>query len=323
MTIDSKHIGSKRGRDSHSPSDIPYLGWRDIAARIFAELTNDRVTLIAAGVTFYLLLSLGPMLAALVSLYGLAFDPSDITTQVSELSGMLPGEAVEILSDQLERLTSAESSTLGFAFITALSIALWSANAGMKALFQAMNIAFEEKESRGFIRLTATTMCFTLGIISSVISLILTKTVLTVLPSSVGLTLPDWLVNSVVASFALLVLIFFMACLYRYGPSREAPKWRWITPGAVVAGVSIVLVTALFSFYVANFGSYNETYGSLGAVVGFLTWLWLVILMLVISGELNAEMEHQTARDTTTGPSQPMGQRGATMADEVGKRFDS
>ena len=146
---------------------------------------------------------------------------------------------------------------------------------------------------------------------------------LTVLPSSVGFTLPDWLVNSVVASFALLVLIFFMACLYRYGPSREAPKWRWITPGAVVAGVSIVLVTALFSFYVANFGSYNETYGSLGAVVGFLTWLWLVILMLVISGELNAEMEHQTARDTTTGPSQPMGQRGATMADEVGKRFDS
>jgi len=318
MTESGSYIG-KRGRDAYTPSDIPLKGWKDIAARVFAEFSNDRVLLVAGGVTFYLLLALGPMLAAFVSLYGLAFDPSDISRQVNSLAGVLPGEVVEILAEQLERLTSAEDSSLGIAFVISLLIALWSANAGMKALFQSMNVAYDENESRGFIRLTATTLIFTLLTLASVIALIVAKTVLSIFPEAVGLTLPNWLVNGIVVLLALVGLILFMACLYRYGPSREEPKWRWITPGAVVAVATILAVSLAFSIYVANFGNYNETYGSLGAVVAFLTWLWLAVTVLVISGELNAEMEHQTSRDTTTGPREPMGQRGATMADELGK----
>ena len=323
MTTDTRTHSGERGRDATRPADIPFPGWKDIAARSFAQLTDDRVLLIAAGVTFYLLLALGPTLAALVSLYGLAFDPADITEQINSLAGVLPGGAVDILSDQLERLTSAESSTLGFAFVTALLIALWSSNSGMKALFQAMNVAYNETEDRGFIRLTATTLCFTLATLISIIALIVAKTVLTVFPETIGITLPNWLVNSAVALLALFGLIVFMACLFRYGPSRDNPKWRWITPGAVFAGISIVVVSVAFSFYVANFGSYNETYGSLGAVIGFLTWLWITMIVLVISGELNAEMEHQTARDTTEGPSEPMGERGAKVADELGDPIDA
>ena len=323
MTTHTENRRAGRGRDARRPTEIPFPGWKDIAARIFTEVTSDRVLLIAAGVTFYLLLALGPMLAALVSLYGLAFDPADITEQVSSLAGVLPGGAVDILSDQLERLTSADSGTLGVAFVGALLIALWSANSGMKALFQAMNVAYNEQEKRGFIRLTATTLVFTLATLGSVIALIGAKTVLSVFPEAVGLTLPNWLVNSIVGMLALLGLVMFMACLFRYGPSRDDPKWRWITPGALFAGISIVLVSVAFSFYVANFGSYNETYGSLGAVIGFLTWLWIVMIVLVVSGELNAEMEHQTARDTTKGPSEPIGQRGATVADNVGEPIDA
>jgi len=318
MTDSGSYIG-KRGRDAHTPSDIPLKGWKDIAARVFAEFSNDRVLLVAGGVTFYMLLALGPMLAAFVSLYGLAFDPSDISRQVNALAGVLPGEVVEILTEQLERLTSAEDSSLGIAFVISLLIALWSANAGMKALFQSMNVAYDENESRGFIRLTATTLIFTLLTLASVIALTVAKTVLSIFPEAVGLTLPNWLVNGIVVLLAAVGLILFMACLYRYGPSRDEPKWRWITPGAVVAVATILAVSLAFSIYVANFGKYNETYGSLGAVVAFLTWLWLVVTVLVISGELNAEMEHQTSRDTTIGPREPMGQRGATMADELGK----
>ena len=137
------------------------------------------------------------------------------------------------------------------------------------------------------------------------------------------MTLPAWLVNALTAAIALVALILFMAALYRFGPCRESPRWKWITPGAVFAGIMIVVVSALFSFYVANFGSYNETYGSLGAMVGFLTWLWLVMVVLVMGGELNSEMEHQTARDTTTGEREPMGERGATVADDLGETSES
>ena len=312
-----------RGREAQNPSDIPFPGWKDIGARIISEISNDRLLLIAAGVTFYLLLALGPMLAALVSVYGLIFDPADITAQVNSLAGVVPGGAVDILSDQLERLTSAENSSLGVAFTVSLLLALWSANSGMKAMFQAMNVAYDENEKRGFVKLTAITLLFTISVIASIIALGIIKTVFSAFPDAIGLSLPDWLVNTVIALFALAGLIAFMACLYRYGPSRDEAEWRWITPGAVFAGITIVIVSAAFSFYVANFGSYNETYGSLGAVVGFLTWLWLVITVLVVSGELNAEMEHQTRRDTTSGPSDPMGERGATVADEVGERIDA
>ena len=313
----------ERGRDAKAPTAIPASGWKDILWRVFKEISNDRVMLIAAGVTFYLLLALAPLLAALVSIYGLLLDPNDIVSQAEALAGVVPGGGVDILSSQLERLSSANQSTLGFAFAISLGLALWSANAGMKALFEAMNVAYDEHEERGFVRLTAVTLAFTLLTIGGIIALIAFNTVFTAFQELIGVTLPAWLVNTLTAAIALVALIFFMAALYRFGPCRESPRWKWITPGAVFAGIMIVVVSALFSFYVANFGSYNETYGSLGAMVGFLTWLWLVMVVLVMGGELNSEMEHQTRRDTTTGEREPMGERGATVADDLGETYDS
>jgi len=316
-TSSDQDLHSGRGRGAEVPTDIPAAGWKDIAMRVCKEISNDRVLLVAAGVTFYLLLALGPLLAAFVSIYGLAFDTADISDHVQSLAGVIPGGAIDILNQQLERLTSAEDSALGIAFITSLLIALWSANAGMKALFEAMNVAYNEKEARGFFKLNAVTLSFTVATILSVMSLLILSTLFTSFQNQIGIALPNWLTTTVTALLALLGLIVFMACLYRFGPSRESPEWRWTSPGAIFAGLMIVIASALFSYYVLNFGTYNETYGSLGAVVGFLTWLWLVVIVLMISGELNAEMEHQTAHDTTSGPDEPMGQRGATMADEL------
>ena len=313
--------GAERGRDADAPTEIPARGWKDIAWRLFKEVSDDRVLLISAGVTFYLLLALGPLLAALVSVYGLFLDPADIASQAEALAGVVPGGAVDVLTSQLERLTSADQGALGLAFVVSLGLALWSANAGMKALFEAMNVAYDEREERGFVRKTLTTLALTVALILGVIALGAFNAVFTAFERSFGVSMPDWLAHLVTAGLALAGLIAFMAALYRLGPSRESPRWKWITPGAVFAGIAIVVVSALFTFYVANFGSYNETYGSLGALVGFLTWLWLVVTVLVMGGELNAEMEHQTARDTTTGPREPMGERGARVADELGREY--
>ena len=313
--------GAGRGRDATAPTDIPARGWKDIAWRLYKEVDDDRVLLISAGVTFYLLLALGPLLAALVSVYGLFLDPADIASQAEALAGVVPGGAVDILTSQLERLTSAGQGTLGIAFVVSLGLALWSANAGMKAMFQAMNVAYDEHEGRGFVKKTLTTLALTVTVIVGTIALLAFNAIFTAFEQFFGVSMPDWMANLVTALLALAALIAFMAALYRFGPSRESPRWKWITPGAVFAGLLIVIVSALFSFYVANFGSYNETYGSLGALVGFLTWLWLAVTVLVMGAELNSEMEHQTRHDTTTGPREPMGERGATVADELGREY--
>ena len=313
--------GPARGRDASRPTQIPARGWLDILYRTVKEFSNDRVTLVAAGITFYLLLALAPTLAAFVSIYGLFFDPGSISEQVAALSGVLPGGAMDILTEQLERLASADQSTLGFAFALSLGLALWSANAGMKALFQGMNVAYNEVEKRGFIKLTLTTLTITILTLVTIIGLIAFNVAFGSLTALTGLDLPNWILNTVTGVVALIALIAFMAALYRFGPSREDARVEWITPGAIVAGLLIVAVSAAFTFYVANFGTYNETYGSLGAIIGFLTWLWLTMIVLLLGGELNSEMEHQTARDTTTGEPQPLGQRNAVMADRVGARY--
>ena len=311
-----------RGRQAKSPGGIPAKGWKDILYRTYQEVSNDRVMLIAAGVTFYLLLALAPTLAAFVSIYGLFFDPAAVQDQVASLSGVLPGGATDILGEQLNMLASADNQTLGFAFALSLGLALWSANSGVKTLFEAMNIAYDETEKRGFVKLTLVTLTFTICTLAAVIGLIAFNLAFSTFAEATGLTsLADWAVNLITAGIALLALVTFMAALYRFGPSRESAKWRWITPGAIIAAILIVVVSVAFSFYVGNFGTYNETYGSLGAVIGFLTWLWLTMIVLIMGGELNSEMEHQTARDTTTGRPRAMGARGANMADNLGPTY--
>ena len=308
-----------RGRHAETPTEIPAKGWLDILFRAFKEVSNDRLTLVAAGITFYLLLALAPTLAAFVSIYGLFFDPASVQEHLSALGSVLPGGAMDILNEQLNRLASADTQTLGFAFLLSLGLALWSANAGMKALFEGVNVAYDEVEERSFLKLTLVTMAFTVLTLAAMIGLIVLNLAFSGLTEVTPLGgLPDWAMTAITSAIALAALITFMAALYRWGPSRQSPRWEWITPGAIFAGIAIVIVSVAFSFYVANFGTYNETYGSLGAVIGFLTWLWLTVIVLLVGGEINSEMEHQTARDTTTGSPRPIGSRGAVMADSVG-----
>lgn len=307
-----------RGQSASSPAAIPSRGWKDILVRVGGEISKDRVMLIAAGVTFYLLLAMVPAMSAFISIYGLFADPATVQQQLQMLEGFIPGGGMAILDEQLSRLAGQANTTLGVTLAISLAIALWSTNAGVKALFEAMNVAYGEQERRSFIKLTAISLAFTLAtIVAGVIGL----GVIVLLPTAlqfVGLAQgTEWLIR--LGSYALLaaMALLGLAALYRWGPCRANAKWRWITPGAVLTVVVTLIVSVLFSWYVANFGSYNETYGSLGALIGFMTWIWITSTIVIVGAELNAEMEHQTARDTTTEPTMPMGHRGARMADQV------
>ncbi len=310
------------GRDATKPTEIPARGWKEIALRVFAEFKNDRVQLVAAGVTFYLLLAMVPALTAIVSLYGLFTDPASVQEHLSLLQKWLPGGGQEIVAEQLQRLSSQANTSLGFALAGSLAVALWSTNNGMKALFEAMNVAYDEAEERSFIKLTLTSLAFTLGAIFLLLTIVAVVVILpAVLPlilNTLGLGSQVQLLVQVASGLILMVAALFgLSALYRWGPSRADAQWKWITPGATVSVLVGIIASVLFSWYVANFGTYNETYGSLGAVIGFMTWLWIMVTFIITGGELNAEMEHQTRRDSTTGPAQPMGQRGAQMADTV------
>ncbi len=234
----------------------------------------------------------------------------------------MPDGAVSILQDQLTRLASQGQTTLGLTTLVSVAVSLWSANSGMKALFEVMNVAYDEDEKRSFVKLTLVTMAFTL---STIVAVLLLLGSVVVLPLALGFLGvgdgPRWAVR--VGSFVVVFAIMTagLAALYRWGPSREEAKWRWITPGATLTIVLTLVVSGLFSWYVASFGSYNATYGSLGALIGFMTWIWITVIVLILGAEMNSEAEHQTARDTTTGPEAPMGRRGAVMADRVGKRY--
>lgn len=306
------------GLEAEGPAAIPASGWKHILSRVYSEISDDRVLLVAAGVTYYLLLAMVPTMAAIVSLYGLVADPATVREHVGTLSALLPAGAVQIVDEQLQRLASAASGTLGLSLAVSLAISLWSANAGVKALFEAMNVAYEQKEERSFVKLTLVSFAFTLCLLAAALSMVALTVVLPLVLGLVGLGEgTEWAITA--ASFlAMLVLVALgISALYRWGPCRADARWRWITPGAVLAVVVIAIVSLLFSWYTANFGSYDATYGSLGALIGMMTWMWLTMIILIVGGELNSEMEHQTARDTTTGAEAPLGERGATMADQV------
>ncbi len=294
--------------------------WLDVAWRVYESIQKDRVMLIAAGVTYYALLALFPATAAVVSLYGLFADASTINEHLALLSGFLPEGALQVIGDQVYRIAAQGQGTLGAAFLATLALSLWSANAGTKAIFDALNIIYKEQEKRSFIALTLQALAFTGG---GIVLALLALVVIVVVPIALkllglsdqsGAALLTWL------RWPLLYLAILggLASLYRYGPNRTKPEWRWVSWGSAIAGAVWVGGSLLLSWYVANFGSYNATYGSLGGVIGFTVWLWLSTTVVLIGGEINAELEHQTARNTTEGHNKPMGARGARMADEVG-----
>jgi membrane protein len=307
-----------QGRDAAHPKDIPPRGWWEILKRTASQVSEDRVLTEAAGVTFYTLLALFPALAALISIYGLFADPATISEHLGMLGSVVPGGGMEIVNEQVRRITAKGETTLGFGAIIGLAVSLWSANQAMKAIVDALNIVYGEQEKRGFFRRLLVTMAFTLA---GIVFLVLAMVGVVALPIALKFIGLDGVLDTVLrlARWPVLLLAvgLFLACLYRYGPSRETAQWRWVSWGSAAAAIAWVGFSLGFSWYVTNFGSYNETYGSLGAVIGFMTWIWLSVTVVLAGAELDAEMEHQTARDTTTGPERPMGGRGARMADPV------
>jgi len=306
-----------RGRAAATPAEIPARGWKDIATRVVGNFTEHRILALAAGMTFYSLLAVFPALAALVAIYGLFFDPASITAHVDQLSGYLPGGALDIARGQMTRIASKGPQTLGVAFAIGLVISLWSANSAMKALFDTLNVIYGEQERRGFFKLNALSLSFTLAGIVFALAAGAAVVILPVAFETFGISQAgDALVRFGRWPALIVVLALALAVVYRYGPSRCKARWRWVSWGSALAALLWLAASLLFSWYAANFGSFNETYGSLGAVIGFMTWLWISATAILLGAEVDAEAEHQTARDTTEAGA-PMGRRAAKMADTV------
>jgi membrane protein len=314
--VDSEPGAKEAGASATGPTEIPAKGWWHVLKRAAAGFSEDRVMAEAASVTFYGLLALFPAIASLISLYGLFTDPASLSDQLKGLGGIVPGGGLDIIKGQITALTSSGHKALGFGAIVGVATSLWSANAGMKSLFDALNVVYHEHEKRSFVRLTLTSLTFTLGAVGFVIVALLAVVGLPILLNFIGLgSVTETLLDLGRWPFMLAVLTGGLALIYRYGPSRNQARWQWVSWGGGVAAVGWVLVSLAFSFYVSHFGNYNKTYGSLGAVIGFMTWIWISSIVVLMGAELNAELEQQTERDSTVGPDKPQGSRGAVKAD--------
>ncbi len=310
---------SGRGRLADTPTQIPPKGLRDVLTRVRSEAKVDQVPLLSAGVAFYALLAMVPAIVAIVSIYGLVADPQQVRAQIVDALRAAPSEVSALVSTQLESIASSGASTL-VAVVIGIVAALWSASAGIGHLIDALNVAYDETETRGIARRKAIALLFTVGSIVFVVVAIGVISFLPALVATTNLGAPGRFAIGIVRWLLLLAgLLTGLAVLYRYGPDRAAPKWRWTSPGAAVAGVLWLVGSLLFSVYTANFAKYNETYGSLGAVVVVMLWLFLTSFAVILGAEVNAEMERQTTKDSTTGPAVPMGQRNAYAADTLGE----
>jgi membrane protein len=309
-----------RGREANTPEEIPARGWKDILWRMLWSIPENRILSTSGGVAFFALLAVFPAVATVVSLYGLFADTSTIRGHLSLLAGILPGGVLELIGEQISLIIAQDSDTLSLAFVVGFLVALWSANSGVAALFDALNVVYGEKEKRSLLHFYATTFLLTLGMVGVVILAISAVVVAPVVFTFMGFVSPAGRLLSILRWPALFVVVFaWLAVIYRYGPSRQDAKWRWVTWGSAMAGVLWLAASMLYSWYVANFDSYNKTYGSLGAGVGFMMWIWLSVVIVLLGAALNAEMEHQTAKDSTEGAPKPPGSRGAHMADHVGQ----
>ena len=306
------------GRHAEAPADIPWPGWKAVLRRVFIEMLTDRVSLVAAGCAFYATLALFPAISMLISVYGLMFDPLTVEPQLEVLRSLLPPSAWNLISERVHTLVTRQPGSLGMHLLFNTAVTLWSSATGTKSIIAALNVAYEERERRSFLHYQLLSFAITLmAILSAAIGLSLLVGLPAVLA---GLGIAGHQTTLIrAASFGLLVLAILvgLSLLYRYGPSRERPRWRWVTPGSVVATVLWVVVSALFSLYVAQFATYDATYGPLGTVVGVMMWFFVTVYAVLLGAELNAELELQTARDSTDGPPRPMGARGAYVADHV------
>ena len=309
-----------RGRRAVSPRQIPWRGWKDILIRTYNQVGEDRVLAVAAGVVFYGLLALFPAITALVSSYALFTQASTINDHMSMLAGILPEGALGIVRDQVDRVLEKGDVRLGLAFLFSFLLAVWSANGGMKAIIDALNVVYEEDEKRGFIKLNAVSLAFTFGGLVAVLLAIGSVVALPIILATIGLgSVTDALFRIGRWPVLILTMLLGLALLYRFGPSRRSPQWRWLSVGSVFATLTWLAGSALLSFYLANYANYDATYGSLGAAIGLMVWMWMSTIVVLLGAELNSEIEHQTTVDSTEGGDKPLGQRGAQMADTIGE----
>lgn len=307
-----------RGRRADSPTEIPAKGWKDIAKRVLSEVKDDNVPLLSAGVAFYSLLSLFPALVALVSIYGLVADPSEVSTQLESLTKAMPSQAADLITTQVKDVVSSSSGALGISVVIGIVVALWSASSGMKWLLSALSLVYDQREDRKFLKLRGTALILTVG---AAIGMVISIGLIAAMPPiarSIGLGSTGALVAGILKWPILAALVVGgLAVLYRYGPNRDAAKWTWVTWGSGIAAIIWLVASIGFAIYAAVAGSFSESYGSFAAIIVLMLWLFLSVLAVLIGAEINSEMEHQTAKDTTEGRPMPMGQRRATVADEV------
>ena len=307
-----------RGRDAQHPIDIPRRGWIDITVRIAQQIGQDRISLVAAGVAFFGILALFPAVTALLAIGGLVLDPSLIVSQMDRFQGVIPADALSIIRAQATSVSQADR--LELALIASTGLALWSSSRGVATLCDGLNIVYSEVEKRGFIKKNAIFIMLTalmmLGILVAII-------VIVALPVALNLLSLEPIADLAtrIGTWGLLIVITIsgISTLYRFGPSRSDARWSWISPGAVFACLGWVAASFAFTIYVSNFADYNESFGAIAGVIILLIWLWISAMVILVGGKLNAEMEHQTRKDTTTGPEKPMGERGAVVADTLGQ----
>jgi membrane protein len=312
--------GHAAGREAERPSEIPPRGWFAILRRVKAEVKEDNVTLLAAGVAFYAMLAIFPAIIAVVTVYAMVADPNQVESQVSEFAKGLPSGADALLTEQLRNVVDAGRQALSIGLAISLLAVLWSASSGVQGLVKGLNLVYDEQETRGFLKLRGLSLLLTLG---AILVMVVALALIAVFPGVVdglGLGQAGELAASIArwVVLALLVLVA-LAVVYRFAPDRANPRWRWVSWGAVVALVLWLLGSVGFSWYVDNFGKYNQTYGALASVIILLLWLFLSSFAVLFGAELDAEIERQTARDTTTGPERPLGRRDAEVADTVGE----
>jgi membrane protein len=304
------------GRQARVPQEIPPRGWKDIAKRTMKSVKEDQVPLLSAGVAFYALLALFPAAIAGVSIYGLVADPDTVRNQIDQLTKMLSPETAKLVGKQLLEVTGGAGGALGFATVVGILTALWSASSGMKALITGVNLAYDETETRKFAKLRGLSVLLTLGamvLLGAALALIVGfPAVANDWPTPLA-----WTAGALRWVLLAVLLVVGLAVLYRYAPDRDQPRWTWVSWGSAIATVLWILASVGFSVYATFFGNYNKTYGALAGVIILMFWLFISAFVVLVGAELNTEMELQTAKDTTKGPEQPMGERGGHAADHV------
>lgn len=307
--------GDMPGAQADKPTEIPASGWKQVFARAWKEAKADNVPMLAGGVAFFAFLALFPAMIALISLWGLVVGGEAAARQAEGLTQGLPQEASEIITTQMTEVGQQDSG-LGVGFVVATLLALWSASGGTANLIKAVNLAYDEDETRGFVKLRGLALLLTLGAIVFVVLAVGLVAVVPPVLDNLGLGIAGTVAAQVVRWVLLVVLVAVaLAVVYRFAPDRDDPKLAWVSQGAVIATVLWIIGSVAFSLYASNFGSYNKTYGAIAGVAVLMLFLYLTAYIVLLGAEINAETERQTLKDTTTGPDKPMGERGAEAAD--------